>query len=243
MRQSRRDVLQSLALGTLGLGVVPSVAAASEPSATPASLARAGGSQALDELRQSAATAAVEFDIAWPARITAKFRAVFDVPEMEAGMGVWRSGLWVAHYTDVMKAPKAEIQPVIVIRHAAIPFVMNQEFWATYEVGRDRKVEHPITEKRTQRNPVLMTAENDGLPPFLANLTLDKQMANGAIVLACNMAFGQLVGQVGKRDKLPPAEARAKALSYMLPGVILQPNGIFGVTLAQQHGCVFVNAV
>ena len=29
----------------------------------------------------------------------------------------------------------------------------------------------------------------------------------------------------------------------MLPGVILQPNGIFGVTLAQEYGCSFVAAV
>ena len=28
----------------------------------------------------------------------------------------------------------------------------------------------------------------------------------------------------------------------IVPGVIMQPNGIFGVTLAQQNGCVYVQA-
>ena len=142
-----------------------------------------------------------------------------------------------------MQAAPADLNPVIVIRHAAIPLIMSQEFWTEYGVGKSEKVTHPMTEKKTARNPVLMTAEADGLPPMLARLTLDKLQANGAIVLACNMAFGNMLGMVVKKDKSTMQAAREKAMRMMLPGVILQPNGIFGITMAQQHGCVFVNAV
>jgi hypothetical protein len=37
-------------------------------------------------------------------------------------------------------------------------------------------------------------------------------------------------------------EARTKALSMMVPGIIMQPSGIFANVLAQQNGCVFVAA-
>ena len=81
------------------------------------------------------------------------------------------------------------------------------------------------------------------LKDALGKLTLDRLQANGAIVLACNMAFGRMLGMVMQQDKSTPQAAREKAMGMMLPGVILQPNGIFGITLAQQNGCVFVNAV
>jgi hypothetical protein len=73
--------------------------------------------------------------------------------------------------------------------------------------------------------------------------TLDKLMAAGAIVLGCNMAFRSIVSAVEKRDKLKPAEARTKAISYILPGVILQPSGIFANVMACEAGCQFVRAV
>jgi hypothetical protein len=237
MSTSRRDILQQIALGTLGLSALPSVASATRDEP----LTVAGGSAALDELR--ATPVAAPFDTSWTAKLTGKYRAVFDVPEIESGTGVWRAGLWSMHYTDVMQATPADLNPVIVIRHSAIPLVMSQEFWAEYGVGKASKVTHPMTEKKTARNPVLMTVEADGLAPMLGKLTLDRLQANGAIVLACNMAFGRMLGMVMQQDKSTPQAAREKAMGMMLPGVILQPNGIFGITLAQQNGCVFVNAV
>lgn len=240
MTTDRRSFMQQLAMGSLGAAAVPGFAAAGP---LPAAAGSSRTSAAAEWQATEVAAAAVDFDTAWTSRLTGKHRAVFDVPEIEGGTGVWRAGLWSTHYADVLKAPAAEIQPVIVIRHAAIPLLMSQEFWATYRVGKSSKVTHPMTEKRTQRNPVMMTEKDDGLPPFLAKLALDQQAARGAIVIGCNMAFGRMVGMVMEQDKLDGKAAREKALTYMLPGAILQPNGIFGLTLAQQHGCVFVNAV
>lgn len=245
MTTDRRSFMQQLAMGGLGAAAVPGLAGAGALPATAPTAEAATASTAAAEWRAQAqqGAAAVDFDTAWPARLTGKHRAVFDVPEIEGGSGVWRAGLWSTHYADVLKAPAAEIQPVIVIRHSAIPLLMSQEFWATYRVGKETKVTHPMTEKRTQRNPVMMTEKDDGLPPFLAKLALDQQAARGAIVLGCNMAFGRMVGMVMAQDKLDAKAAREKALGFLLPGAILQPNGIFGLILAQQHGCAFVNAV
>jgi hypothetical protein len=48
---------------------------------------------------------------------------------------------------------------------------------------------------------------------------------------------------VEKKDKLKGAEARTKALSYVLPGAIMQPSGIFANVMAGEAGCHFVRAV
>ena len=72
---------------------------------------------------------------------------------------------------------------------------------------------------------------------------LDKQIAKGAIALCCNLAFRQMVSIVAKQDKLSPADARTKAKTFLVPGLIMQPSGIFANVMAAEAGCTFVNAV
>lgn len=238
MSSDRREFLQRLTVGSVALGVLPGSLRAAEPISAPT-----GEYSALNELRALVEQpAAATFDTTWTQKLTGKYKALFDVPEIIGGSGVWRAGLYRNHYRDVLKAAPTDLSMVVVIRHAAITLIMNQEFWDRYDVGKKNKVRHPMTDEKTRRNPVLMTAEEDKLPAMLANLTLPKQMEAGAVVLACNMAFAQVVSMVSKKEKLQGAEARTKALSMVVPGVIMQPNGIFGVTLAQQNGCAFVAA-
>jgi hypothetical protein len=235
MSTDRREFLQRLTVGSVALGALPASLSAAESSSP--------SSSAFNEFAAlTQPPAAPAFDTTWTQKLTGKYKAVFDVPAINGGSGVWRAGLWFNHYKDVLKAQPAELSPVVVIRHEAIPLIMNHEFWEAYDVAKESKVRHPMTDKKTRRNPVLMTAEEDQLPAMFANLTLNKQIERGVVVLACNMAFTGMVALVTKKDKLKGAEARAKAVSMIAPGVIMQPNGIFGVTLAQHNGCAFVAA-
>lgn len=238
MSANRRDFLQRLALSGVAVSALPSTLRASSVSSVNSAETAAFNELLVPLDQQQQPT----WDTSWPSRITGKYRTVFDVPALEGGSGVWRAGMWRNHYRDFMKAEPSEISPVVVIRHSAIPFIMTQEFWETYEVAKSRDIRHPMTDKKTTRNPVLMTAEQDKMPPSYASMTLDKQMEQGTIVLGCNLAFFAMTSLVAKKDKVSNAEARTKALSMMLPGVILQPNGIFPLTLAQEHGCAFISA-
>jgi len=234
MSTGRRDFLQNLTLSGVALGALPSTLRASEaePAATT-------WNEWDEEAQQPTA---MVFDSTWTQKLTGKYRAVFDSPSISGGAAVWRAGMWVDHYKQVLKAEPSDLSPVIVIRHAGIPLIMNHEFWERYDIAKELKVRHPMTDKKTKRNPVLMTVEDDQLPKSFAGYALHKQIERGTIVLACNLAFGGMVATVAKEEKLKTPEARAKALTMMVPGVILQPNGIFGVTLAQQNGCAFVQA-
>ncbi|MBL0171980.1 MAG: hypothetical protein IPP90_14910 [Gemmatimonadaceae bacterium] len=234
MSSDRREFLQRLTIGSVAFGALPASLGAAEPDAVSVPFNEFA---AIDQQ-----PAAPTFDVAWTQKLTGKYKTVFDVPAINGGSGVWRAGMWKNHYRDVLKAEPADMSSVIVIRHEAIPLIMNHEFWDAYDVAKESKVRHPMTDKKTRRNPVLMTAEDDKLPASFVGYTLPKQMERGAIVLGCNLAFAGMVAMVAKKDKLKNPEARAKALSMIVPGVILQPNGIFGVTLAQHNGCAFVAA-
>lgn len=193
------------------------------------------------ELAAAAAQTDVSWNVAWVDRVKGRHKAVFDCIEPESGIGVWRAGVWVQQYRDVLKAAASDMSPVIVLRHDAIPLIMTHAFWQKYGVGAKTKAEHPMTGQPTDRNPALF-GEADGVPAPYANYTLDKQLAAGVVVLGCNLAFKDIVGFVKDADKVDDAEARARAIAGIIPGVILQPSGVFGVIRAQEAGCVYIKA-
>jgi hypothetical protein len=177
------------------------------------------------------------WDVSWVDRIKGKYRAVFDSPGFSDGAALFRSVIWAQQYKDVYGATPAEMSTVLVIRHAGIVLAMNNEFWQTYELGKKKKLKDQKN-KFIERNPIAGAAP--GTPAQFADMTIPKFIENGGIVLACNMAFMDPVSIVEKQEKLKHDEAEKKARTYLLPGVILQPSGVFAVLRAQEAGCNYI---
>jgi hypothetical protein len=188
-----------------------------------------------------AAAASEDWDLSWASRLKGRHKAVFDIPEVESGFGVYRAAAWSDQYADVLKATPADLSPVIVLRAHALVLALQQSFWDKYDVGHTRRVTHPVTLEETTKNPVLLD-ERDGLPPRLGSAALHKQLSRGVTVLACNLALQSWIDLIKAKRKISDDEARKEALSALVPGVILQPSGIFAASLAQQYGCVYLRA-
>lgn len=182
-----------------------------------------------------------DWDVSWTSRIKGKHRAVFDNTEPESGYGVWRASAWAGQHRDVLKAQPADITPVIVLRHNAIVLAMQQSFWDKYKIGESKKVTHPLTQEPTGKNPALLD-EKDGIPAPFNNAGLQKNLDRGVTVLACNLALQDCIDMISRVEKVDDASARKAALGYLVPGVILQPSGVFAVTLAQEAGASYVKA-
>ncbi|MEO6444223.1 MAG: twin-arginine translocation signal domain-containing protein [Gemmatimonadaceae bacterium] len=225
---SRREFLQrttatTAALGALGALAVPFPALASvglgpEPALTSA-----------------------DWDVSWPARITGKHKAVYDVAEVESGYGVWRASAWAAQYADVFKIPAKDITPVIVLRHNAIILAMQQPFWDKYSIGTSKNVTHPLTGEPTDRNPVLLD-ETSGVPAPFNQAGLHRQLSRGVVVLACNLALQDCVELIKQKGGLSDEAAHKEAVANLVPGVILQPSGVFAAVRAQEAGCAYVRS-
>lgn len=231
MESTRRDFLGRATTGAIMLTGLPLAIASTARSAEGAEL-RPGG----------ALQGGSEFDTTWPARITNKHKAVFDCSEIESGYGVWRAFAWAGQYQQHLGVQPSDLSPVIILRHNAIALAMNQAYWDKYGIGKAKNVTHPLTLEPTTRNPALLSGEADGVPAPFDQAALQKQMSRGVIVLACNLAFADCVDLVGRMDKLGPEEARARALTYVVPGVIMQPSGVFAAVRAQEAGCTYVKA-
>jgi hypothetical protein len=192
-------------------------------------------------MSQALQTNADAWDMSWTRRVTGKHKAVFDVPEIESGYGVWRSSVWMEQYKAVLGASDRDLATVLILRHNGIALAMNQAFWDEYGLAKTKNVTHPLTLQPTDRNPALL-GERDGVPQPFAGFALERFMARGGIVLACNLAFDDCVGLVKARHNVDDTAARKRALESLVPGVIMQPSGVFAAVRAQQTGAVYVRA-
>lgn len=178
------------------------------------------------------------WDLSWANRLKGKSRAVFDSPEVSEGGALFRAVMWREQHAKVFGTPVAELTPVIVFRHAAIPLVMDDTHWDHIGVGKDVKLKDPSTGKWTRKNPIA-TADPKA-PASMKDYTIPAFIAAGGIVLGCNLAFAEIVEQWKDKDKLSHEDAEKAAKSHLLPGVILQPSGFFAVLKAQDEGCKYM---
>ena len=230
MSSTRREFLERVGAGAAMLGALPlsfdaAIRSAHGFTRSPAS-----------------ATGDDKWDVSWVDKLTGKHKAVFDCAEIESGYGVWRAAIWGKQYMEVLNIPAKELSTVIVLRHHGIALAMQQGFWDEYGIGKAKSVIHPMTEQPTDRNPALLSSARGEIAADFDAVALDKQIARGTVVLACNLAFGECVGLIQARSNLSEEAARKKAVGLLVTGVVLQPSGVFASLRAQEAGCVYLRS-
>jgi hypothetical protein len=182
-----------------------------------------------------------KWDMSWCDRIKGKVRAVFDSPEISDGSAVFRAQVWRDEYKEVYATSLADTTTVTVLRHKGIALAMNDEYWARFKIGEKASMRTADDKEWLTANPV--NKPDPTAPPAYASYSLPALLASGGIVLACNMAFSRsVVGNFKTEGKLSDDDARKEALAHLVPGVILQPSGVFATLRAQQAGCSYLLA-
>jgi hypothetical protein len=181
-----------------------------------------------------------KWDMSWCERVNGSVRAVFDSPHVDEGSALFRAQVWRDEHQEVYGTAPAQCSAVIVFRHEAIPLVMNDAFWARFNMGKELKLKDGKGKKWTTINPI--ATRTPGTPDKYAAYNLASFLGSGGIVLACNFAFGEMVNRFKEADKVSDDEARKRALDQLVPGVILQPSGVFAALRAQQAGCAYLVA-
>ncbi|HYW31875.1 MAG TPA: hypothetical protein VE869_10245, partial [Gemmatimonas sp.] len=60
---------------------------------------------------------AATYDMSWTNRVTGKYKAVFDSPEIASAAALARAVAWCEMYKEVYGAERTEMSPVVVLRH------------------------------------------------------------------------------------------------------------------------------
>jgi hypothetical protein len=177
-------------------------------------------------------------DLSWVARLRGKSRAVFDSPLVSEGGALFRAAMWRKQTNKVFGTPIEDVTPVVVFRHEAIPLVMNDSYWEHMGTGKDLKWKDDKTGKWLKVNPLVNLPP--GAPAAMADYTMPAFLKSGGVVLACGLAFGEVIGAYRDKDKLSAADAKKRAMENLVPGVIIQPSGFFAVLKAQDEGCKYM---
>jgi hypothetical protein len=203
----------------------------------------AAGSMVPADLRAMAPTlrphAPGDWDMSWVDRITGEHRQVFDCPEINEATALHQMRVWLGGFNEVYHTTDADMHGVLVVRHKAIPMVVNDSIWARYKLGKLSESADPASGKPAERNPFLNAngAEGDKHTLLWPDGGVDTLMKRGQTVLACNMALRHMSGLAAEKAKVEAKEVYTEMRANLLPGVILMPSGIFAVTRAQEAGC------
>ena len=191
-----------------------------------------------DERTSTSPLAADDTDLSWVSRLRGKSRAVFDSPQVSEGGALFRAALWRQQINKAFDTPIEDVTPVVVFRHQAIPLVMNDEYWDHMGTGKDLKWKDEKTGKWTKINP--MGGNAPDIPPAFKDFNIPGFIKSGGIVLACGLAFGEVIQSYADKDKAARDDAKKRAMDHLIPGVIIQPSGFFAVLKAQDEGCKYM---
>ena len=176
----------------------------------------------------------------WFKQIKGQHRIVFDVPEPN---GIFPFA-WPRIFLVTNAAtgtPEKDCSVVVVLRHTAIPYALEDRLWSKYNFGEVFKANDPKTEKPSTRNPFWKPKQGDFNVPGLGvvPIGINELQQSGVLFCACDMALTVYSGVVAASMHLDPAEVKKDWLSGILPGIKVVPAGIWALNRAQEKGCSY----
>lgn len=183
------------------------------------------------------------YDLSWVNRVTGKYRMAFDAHEISEGVCLHQARSFMAGYASVMGLTDADVSAVLIIRHSAVPMVMNDSLWADGFLTEGTELKDPVTGEPTKRNPFINVAAGSRHALTWPDGALDTLISRGVIVLACDLALNNFAGRIAAHRKIPRTDARTLVMDNLIPGVFKVPTGVWGTCHAQQLGCGVLNAV
>jgi hypothetical protein len=176
-------------------------------------------------------------------KITGKHRIVFDSTQPhELFPFAWpRVFLMTNEMTGTMGK---DCSVVVVLRHAAIGYAMEDRLWEKYNLGEVFKANDPATGKPATRNPFWKPKDGAYKVPGIGEVKIgiDQLQANGVMFCTCEAAFTVYSAAVAGGMNLGAAEVRKDWMSGILPGIQPVPSGVWALGRAQEKGCGYIFA-
>lgn len=170
--------------------------------------------------------------------ITGKRRMVFDVPQYhEIFPFAWPK---IYQLTNMATGiPEKDTSAVVVLRHEAIPYAMQNDLWAKYNFGDVFKITDPVTKASAVRNPFWMPKTGDFKVPGVGNVEIgiNELQQKGVLFCVCDMAMTVYSAALGDGMKADPAIIKKEWIAGILPGIQVVPSGVWAIGRAQELGC------
>jgi intracellular sulfur oxidation DsrE/DsrF family protein len=175
----------------------------------------------------------------WFKNAKGKHRIVYDASEPHNGFPfIWS---WVFYVTNnETGTPDSDMTAMVVLRHNAMPFALNDSIWKKYNLGELFKIDDKSVGRPSQRNLYYEPREGDFPNPAIEGMKA--MQARGAMFCVCNMALKVYSGMAARAAGLKPEEVYEEWKKGVLPGVQVVPSGVWAIGRAQQNGFAYCYA-
>jgi hypothetical protein len=174
----------------------------------------------------------------WFKSVRGKHRIVFDCTEPK---GIFPFA-WPKIYfmtNEATGASEKDCTAVVVLRHDAFLYGLQDNMWAKYNLGAMQKVDDPQTKAPAVRNPFWKPKPDDFSAPGIGVVTLGipELQTMGVMFCVCGMAITVFSAVVAMSTNQDPAAVKKEWLANLIPGIPAMPSGVWAVGRAQEHGC------
>ncbi len=168
----------------------------------------------------------------WFKKAKGSHRLVYDASEPHEGLPfIWP---WVYYVTNNESGVSdSDMTAMVVLRHNAIPFAMEDRIWKKYNLGEFFKITDKKTNKPSTRNLYYIPQEGDFPSPAVQGI--QKLQERGAMFCVCNMALKVYSSILAGNAGLNAEEVYKDWLSGILKDIQVVPSGVWAIGRAQEQ--------
>ena len=181
--------------------------------------------------RAQAAAPSAGDSLNWPGKLKGRHRQVFDAYSVNNGRP-----LQFAYTFLLTDPPPGSATAVVILRAQGLVLALNSAVWEKYKIGESLKIVDPETKAAAVKNPFL-NPKHGVLPTD--DMAVDRLLAKGAVLGACNMALHGLSKQLASNAGVSADDAAKEWAANLVPGITLLPSGVWGLNRAQEAGCTY----
>jgi hypothetical protein len=177
---------------------------------------------------------------AWFNKINGKHRIVFDVTgPHDIFPFAWPRVFMITN--SMTGTPEKSCNEVVVLRHEAIPYALEDRLWAKYKLGEMFNITDPATKAPSLRNMFWKPKAGDFSVPGIGNVQIgiNELQESGAMFCVCNMAITVFSAAIAQGSNMDAEEVKKDFLAGVLPDIQLVPSGVWAVGRAQEHECAY----
>ena len=177
---------------------------------------------------------------AWFNKIKGKHRIVYDVPSPhEMFPFAWPRVFLLTN--EKTGTPIAESSVVVILRHNAIPYAMQNSLWEKYKFGEVFKIDDSKTKAPALRNEFWQPKPDDFKVPGIGPVAIgiNDLQKDGVMFCVCDMAMTVYGAAIAQQTSAKPEDVKKEFVDGLLPGVQIVPSGVWAVGRAQEHGCAY----
>ncbi|MES2622474.1 MAG: twin-arginine translocation signal domain-containing protein [Bacteroidota bacterium] len=174
----------------------------------------------------------------WFGKIKGKHRMVFDATHPhEVFPFAWPKVFLMTN--EKTGTPPSECGVVVVLRHSAIGYAMENKLWEKYKLGEVFEAQDQLTKKPATRNPFWQPKEGDFKIPGVGNVQIgiNELQANGVMFCVCEMAMTVYSAAIAQQTGGDAVSIKKEFLAGILPDIQVVPSGVWALGRAQQQGC------